>query len=72
MKKIIIVLCLFATPAAAQSYYNNSQGEGDYNGSNSQGAATYYNGGGQQAYPGYGDSQSGRDSHGAICNYNCD
>ena len=67
-----ILWMVFAIPANAQSYYDNSQGEGNYNGSNSQGAATYYHGGGQEAYPGYGDSQSGRDSSGAICNFNCD
>lgn len=35
MKKLILALCLFATPALAlaQGYYNDSQGEGSYNGS---------------------------------------
>jgi hypothetical protein len=53
MKKVLIAALFLATPALAQGY-DNSQGEGDYNGSNSKKAGTYYNGGGRDVH---GDGQ---------------
>lgn len=72
---VAILLTILSSGAWAQGYYNDSQGEGSYNGGiggsgnysgmeNSQGAAEYYHGGGSRSYPGYGvpDHPAGRPS----------